>query len=710
MAKIVLTALHDNNQEQAYEHTPITIGRAHSNDLVINDQSVSRHHAEISDSPKGYVLTNIGRFPIRVNKSPVEKGLLKDGDIISFSQRHFRFHIAEVSTTDETIIRTDAEETWIDSTPAVLTITDSTGHSVSHLIDKDRFEVGRSSEADVIIEDRHVSRKHFVIERRIAGYFLLKLSKSQAVLLNGIAVTERRLFNEDKIEFHTLTAVFKSTNQADQRGPNLDSTVHPDEITEPSGESTLIQTDVVAKHFGPRLALHSDKQDRKDTAIFALGAGETKIGRDVTADVCLPRDERISRTHAVIENREKGHVLIRKSKNPVLVNGKSIRNPTRIYNGDSLQFGDLLLTFLSDWPQDKPPVKTNITRIAFSAAVILVFVLGGLLIYRHIWQPWQIDNRIFHAEQQLKGSFYATALSNLATLYDDRLSLEQRSKVAELLALGAERSADDDITQGNLEVAQSKLIVFLKRFGGESSSSAVWEKLNEVRFRLAQQFQLEGKVKSALKEFLAINSDSRFYQPAQENISAIWLKAQEPPPPPEPETPQTNQALISSMLLEANALFDKKHFLTPLHNNAYAIYSQILSMDAENRFAIAKVEAIKDFYRTQGARLCQGGNRNKAETFFRRYLIIDPTDQEIQNRIDQLENCAAPALSAGNITTVEAGKTSATGTQSNQEANQNKAKVEQLLEQEGIESDWIIEYLFDNPQNETDQPDAETPW
>ena len=64
-----------------------TVGRHHNSDVVIDDPSISRRHAEITYSGDGYVVSDMGsKNGTFVNQENIEKSprLLVDGDEISF--------------------------------------------------------------------------------------------------------------------------------------------------------------------------------------------------------------------------------------------------------------------------------------------------------------------------------------------------------------------------------------------------------------------------------------------------------------------------------------------------------------------------------------------------------------------------------------------------------------------------------------------------
>lgn len=82
--------------------SPCRIGRHSSDDVVVNDVRVSRHHARLEHSAHGVEIYNetAGRSepnPMLINGVYRENGLLGDGDIVSLGGIAFRVHIVDRS-------------------------------------------------------------------------------------------------------------------------------------------------------------------------------------------------------------------------------------------------------------------------------------------------------------------------------------------------------------------------------------------------------------------------------------------------------------------------------------------------------------------------------------------------------------------------------------------------------------------------------------
>lgn len=87
-----LVSLTDGREYQVAE-SGISFGRDAAADVVLEHVQVSRRHAEISFTPRGYVLSDSSTNGTWVNGERIEGGrLLERGDIIRMGQHEFRFY------------------------------------------------------------------------------------------------------------------------------------------------------------------------------------------------------------------------------------------------------------------------------------------------------------------------------------------------------------------------------------------------------------------------------------------------------------------------------------------------------------------------------------------------------------------------------------------------------------------------------------------
>lgn len=85
----------------------IRLGREEENDIVINDESVSRFHAKIEKRSNGefIISDNNSKNGVMVNKEQVTSCRLSDGDIIQLGHFVFRFRIPDVGSENVPVPR-----------------------------------------------------------------------------------------------------------------------------------------------------------------------------------------------------------------------------------------------------------------------------------------------------------------------------------------------------------------------------------------------------------------------------------------------------------------------------------------------------------------------------------------------------------------------------------------------------------------------------
>ena len=82
-----------SGQRIALGDRPVTIGRMSECTVPLNDQNVSRRHAEIRPGPGAYVVNDLGSTNgTMVNGTRIAaEQRLSDGDILSFGSTYVRF-------------------------------------------------------------------------------------------------------------------------------------------------------------------------------------------------------------------------------------------------------------------------------------------------------------------------------------------------------------------------------------------------------------------------------------------------------------------------------------------------------------------------------------------------------------------------------------------------------------------------------------------
>jgi pSer/pThr/pTyr-binding forkhead associated (FHA) protein len=84
-----------------------------------------------------------------------------------------------------------------------------------------------------------------------------------------------------------------------------------------------------------------------DDSAFTGGNRPFTVGRQPSSDVCLWWDEQVSRLHAQLESVGEDWTIIDDgiSRNGSFVNGERVAGRRRLFDGDTLRFGETLIEY-----------------------------------------------------------------------------------------------------------------------------------------------------------------------------------------------------------------------------------------------------------------------------------------------------------------------------------------------------------------------------
>ncbi len=218
--------IHKEDDKVAYESHSETflIGRSEECEIVLKDPHVSRIQAKVRIQNGRYVIENIGRNPIFVNGASIETQFLTNGDVIKFGLTDLVFH-ETVSTDRDSEKPSFSAKTIVLSTPQEITVgprlicTTASGDSNIYPLDKKKILIGRSSDADIQLEDASVSRQHGRVEKTDDFYVAASFSDTNPLLRNGQKISSARLYSGDQLRLGSFSLTFISDRPEDQKPP-----------------------------------------------------------------------------------------------------------------------------------------------------------------------------------------------------------------------------------------------------------------------------------------------------------------------------------------------------------------------------------------------------------------------------------------------------------------------------------------------------------
>ena len=208
--QLVPLAVSPNLPDGAAEVHPIALtrqltvlGREKDCDIVIEDPSTSRHHAEIYwDHGRVQLVDRSSTNGTLVNRQAARGPLLLiDGDILDLGTQRYRFVLTHAEAHQSQAVEehehgeAEIETTKVASVSSVVPIPGPTPLFLAGLsmelagatwvVDQPVTTIGRDPTVDICIPHESVSRRHAQIVRQQSGYFLSDLDSSNGTYQNG---------------------------------------------------------------------------------------------------------------------------------------------------------------------------------------------------------------------------------------------------------------------------------------------------------------------------------------------------------------------------------------------------------------------------------------------------------------------------------------------------------------------------------------------
>ena len=260
-------------------------------------------------------------------------------------------------------------------TPARATTT--TGGRLVSLVDGREYAVpatgltiGRDAGCDVVVPSNDVSRRHAEIAPGERGYIISDLS-TNGVFVNGERVQRSQLLGRGDVvsvgveEFRFYADIPEVVEAA--------APATPTPGIEPPIVSAMQQAVAPAPPAAPPPAAASHARDQRLVlaTLTVLNEGVQKgrtfeirtplahVGRGAHNDIAIP-DESVSDTHAKLQRREEGWVLVdMDSTNGTYVGGRRIQGEQRLTGSPDLRFGGIKMSFR---PAAEPAESPKHTR------------------------------------------------------------------------------------------------------------------------------------------------------------------------------------------------------------------------------------------------------------------------------------------------------------------------------------------------------------
>ncbi|RKH60808.1 FHA domain-containing protein [Corallococcus interemptor] len=211
-----------SGKEVVLDDSVITLGRDKTCQVVLPQQAVSRNHARIIQEGTLYFLEDLGSaYGTKINGKSLPKGekeLLRNGDVIAIAQYDVRFDkVVEIApdVSDKTSflargILKDAMRGLAGGEERFLRYMNGPREGQRIEISEAQEHVfGRDEkEADVILKDDLVSRKHAKVRRDWSGTHVEDLGSRNGIKVNKKRVNRKALKDGDELEIGATRFVY----------------------------------------------------------------------------------------------------------------------------------------------------------------------------------------------------------------------------------------------------------------------------------------------------------------------------------------------------------------------------------------------------------------------------------------------------------------------------------------------------------------------
>ena len=231
-----------DGREYAIAGSSLVFGRDASCDVVVPGKDVSRRHAEIVQTPKGYLIVDSSTNGTSVNDTRIEgQRLLARADIITIGEEKFRFYAdtaaasppvqdppaGPATSASEAVPPTKGERLreTVHGVPAAPR--PSGGVLASFLVRGGALKgqrvsvktpvvnIGRADYNDLVLPDESVSTTHAKLQRREGVWVLVDLDSTNGTFVDGEQIKgEAPLAPGANVRFGDISLVFEPTDDA----------------------------------------------------------------------------------------------------------------------------------------------------------------------------------------------------------------------------------------------------------------------------------------------------------------------------------------------------------------------------------------------------------------------------------------------------------------------------------------------------------------
>ena len=208
--------------------------------------------------------------------------------------------------------------------------------------EKERISIGRTSDNDIILDNRGVSRKHAQIEFSDKGALIIDNDSLNGTFVNHRKVNESFLQDHDTITIGKFDLLYYTESQPARKMSDMDGTM----VLNTRKQKELVDQDTedkeVAAAAGGTVLLALDGTEKKK---FRIAGDTTTLGKSGFANVQV-KGFWVSKLQAkIIREGESFSIMNIGHGGKTKVNGETV-NATTLKNGDIIEVGKSVFRFI----------------------------------------------------------------------------------------------------------------------------------------------------------------------------------------------------------------------------------------------------------------------------------------------------------------------------------------------------------------------------
>src|SRR5690606_5458656 len=185
----------------------VTIGRAITNDLVVDDTYVADFHLEVLVAHEQLTLKNlVPNKPIKVNDADITTGCkLAPDDVILLGKLELLVVDPKRELKSSTLEQKATPTRAISKATAWALKANHTALASRVFPIKEMTVIGRTPECDISLPAAHLSRRHAQLQVLDGFLYVKDLGSANGTYLNGKPITEARVKRGDELRFDALS-------------------------------------------------------------------------------------------------------------------------------------------------------------------------------------------------------------------------------------------------------------------------------------------------------------------------------------------------------------------------------------------------------------------------------------------------------------------------------------------------------------------------